>query len=176
LSKVAAKAAPAAAAMDDHGGTSAVATETKNPTPSVATNAPVSTVHYHGTDMESAVGTGIEELSVAASENTLAFAGMASHAASLQTMKWTIHSFVTVNFFPNIKFITKKEKLAYYPERTYTSSYCSLITIGCNLPPGLDHANWWETVAKRVVKRKLSQLWSDKINALKKAYYGKYHV
>jgi hypothetical protein len=168
------KAAPAAAATDDHDGTSAVAPETENPMPSVvATNAPVSTVHYHGTDMDSAVGTGIEELSAAALANTSAFAGMASHAASLQTMKWTVRNFVTVNFFPNVKFNTKQEKLAYYPEGANTSSYCSIITRGCNLHPGLDHANWWETVAKRVVKRKLNQLLSDKINALKKAYYGK---
>jgi hypothetical protein len=61
--------------------------------------------------MDSGVGTGIEELSTAALANISAFAGMASHAASsLQTMKWTIHNFVTVNFFPDVKFITKKEK------------------------------------------------------------------
>jgi hypothetical protein len=69
----------------------------KNPMSSVATNAPVSTVHY----MDSAVGTCIEELSAAASANTLAFAGISYHASSLQTLKWTIHNFV--------KFITTKK-------------------------------------------------------------------
>jgi hypothetical protein len=31
---------------------------------------------------------------------------------------------------------------------------------------------WWETVARRVVNKKVNQLRSDKMTALKKAYGG----
>jgi hypothetical protein len=150
---------------------------TTNPTASVATNVPVSTVHLAGTDDNSEVGTGNEELTVtpsAASATTAAFAAMSSPVTALENMKFTIRNFVTQHFFPSVKFITKKEKLAYYPPGSNPRSYCNIIMKGCNLPEGQDHAQWWETIAKRTVKRKIAQLRSDKINALKKAYYGKW--
>jgi hypothetical protein len=152
-------------------------TTTTQPTASVATNAPVSTVHVQGTDDNSAVGTGNDELTAAASAataTTAAFTALSSPTSNLTQMKFTIRNFVTQHFFPQVKFITKKEKLAYYRPGANPGSYCNIITRGCHLPQGQDHAQWWETIAKRVVKRKIAQLRSDKITALKKAYYGKW--
>jgi hypothetical protein len=66
-----------------------------------------------------------------------------------------------------VNFITKKKKLAFYPPGPNHTSYCAIITRGCNLPQGIDLAKWWETVAKRVVE-KINQLRGDKLTALKK--------
>jgi hypothetical protein len=152
---------------------SVAASETTNPTASVGTGVPVSSVHLRGTDGGSEHETGTDDLTKATADTTAAYGDLNSSAASHEQMMFTIRNYVTQHFFPNVKFITKKEKLAYYPPGTNTTSYCAIITRGCNLPPGVDYAQWWETVAKRTVKRKIAQLRSDKINALRKAYYGK---
>jgi hypothetical protein len=64
--------------------------------------------------------------------------------------------------------------MAFYPPGTNPTSYCAIITRGCNLPIGTDLVKWWETVAKRVVKKTINQLRSDKMTAFKKAYFGKW--
>jgi hypothetical protein len=154
--------------------TSVGASETTNLTASVATRAPVSTVHLPGTDGGSEHETGTDDLTKATAATTVAYSGLDSATSIADNMKWAIRNYVTQYFFPNVKFITKNEKLAYYPPGTNSTSYCAIITKGCNLPPGVDLAGWWETVAKRTVKRKIAQLRSDKINALKKTYFGKW--
>jgi hypothetical protein len=114
------------------------------------------------------------DLTKATAATTVAFGGQDSAATLNAQMTFTIRNYVTQHFFPKVKFITKKEKLAYYSPRTNPTSYCAIITSGCNLPEGTDLAQWWETVAKRVVKKKVNQLRSDKMTALKKAYFGKW--
>jgi hypothetical protein len=89
-------------------------------------------------------------------------------------MTFTIRNFVTQDFFRKVKFITKKEKLAYYSPITNPMSYCAIVTRGCHLPPGINPVTWWETVARRVVNKKVNQLRSDKMTALKKQYFGKW--
>jgi hypothetical protein len=65
-----------------------------------------------------------------------------------------IRNYVTQHFFPDVKFITSNRKLAYYDAKAHPNTYCSVITKGCNLPPNTDLINWWESVAKREVRKK----------------------
>jgi hypothetical protein len=109
-----------------------------------------------------------DELTKATAATTLAYGNLDSTRATNAQMTFTIRNYVTQHFFPKVKFITKKEKLALYPPGTSPTSYCAIITRGCNLPIGTDLVKWWETVAKRVVKNKINQLRSDKMTALKK--------
>jgi hypothetical protein len=139
---------------------------------------PPSTVHVLGPDGGGDHETGIDEPTKATAATTLAYGNLDSASATNVQMTFTIRNYVTQYFFPSVKFITKKEKLAFYPPGTNPTSYYAIITRGCNLPQGIDLAQWWETVAKRVakrvVKRKIAQLRSDKIIAFKKAYFGKW--
>ena len=146
---------------------------TTNRTASVGTWAPVSTVHLPGTDGGSEHETGNDDLMAAATATTATYSGLDSATVTVEQMKWTIRNYVTQYCFPNVKFIMKKERLAYYPPGTNSKSYCAMVTKGCCLPAGVDRCQWWEAVARRTVKRKIAQLRSNKINALKKAYYGK---
>jgi hypothetical protein len=67
------------------------------------------------------------------------------------------------------------KKLAYYDAKTNPKTYCAVITKGCHLPPGTDPVNWWESVAKREVRKQMHQLVrSDRLTALKWDYYGTY--
>jgi hypothetical protein len=97
-----------------------------------------------------------------AAATTLAYGNLDSTHATNTQMTFTIRHYVTQHFFPKVKFITKKEKMAFYPPGTIPMSYCAIITRGCNLPIGTDLVKWWETVAKRVVKKQIAQLRSDK--------------
>jgi hypothetical protein len=115
-----------------------------------------------------------DELTRDTTATTEAFGGQDSDATLNAQMMFTIRNYVTTHFFPKVKFITKKEKLAFYSTRSKPMSYCAIITRGCNLPQGTDVAQWWETVARRAVKKKVNQLRSDKMTALKKAYFGKW--
>jgi hypothetical protein len=153
---------------------SVAASATTNTTASAATQRLPTSVNIRGTDGGSDHGTVNDALTQATAATTAAYSGPDSGAADLNQMEFTIRNYVTQHFFPSVKFITKKEKLAYYAPGTNPTSYCARIIRGCHLPPDLDPAQWWETVAKRTVKRKIAQLRSDKINALKKAYFGKW--
>jgi hypothetical protein len=115
-----------------------------------------------------------DELTKDTEATTTAFGEPDSAATTNAQMTFTIRNYVTQHFFSKVKFITKKEKLAFYSTRSNPRSYCAIITRGCNLPQGTDLAQWWETVAKRVVKKKINQLRLDKMTALKKAYFGKW--
>jgi hypothetical protein len=85
---------------------SVAASETTNRTTSVATRAPVSTVHLPGTDGGSEHETGADDLTKATAATTAAYSGLDSSSATVEQMKWTIHNYVTQYFFPNVKFIT----------------------------------------------------------------------
>jgi hypothetical protein len=88
--------------------------------------------------------------------------------------KQVIRDFVTHHFFKYAKFITSWKKLAYqHDPATNPNTYCAVVTRGCHLPPGIDTVSWWETVAKHEVRKKVTQLRSDRIAALKGEYYGK---
>jgi hypothetical protein len=115
-----------------------------------------------------------DEMTKATEATTEAFSGQDSAATLNSQMMFTIRNYVTTHFFPKVKFITKKEKLAYYSIRSNPMSYCAIITRGCNLPKDTNVVTWWETVARRAVKKKVNQLRSDKMTALKKEYFGKW--
>jgi hypothetical protein len=142
---------------------------TTNPTASIAETLPVSTVHVPG-----AGATGADDLTVAADATSATFTGVGSPQSKAEHMVWTIRNYVATDFFPSVKFITNKSKLAYFARGTNPDSFCSRITNGCNLPLEEDHTAWWETVAKVVVKRKISQLRSDRVNSIRKEYFGKW--
>jgi hypothetical protein len=155
-------------ATDESAAASVAASQTTNTTASASTRMSPSTVHVLGLDGGGDHETGNDELTKATAATTAAYGNLDSASASNVQMTFTIRNYVTQYFFPTVKFITKKEKLAFYPPGTNPTSYYAIITRGCNLPQGIDLAQWWETVAKRVVKRKIAQLRSDKITALKK--------
>jgi hypothetical protein len=114
---------------------------------------PPSTVHVLGPGGGGDHETANDELTKATAATTLAYGNLDSTRATNAQMTFTIRNYVTQHFFPKVKFITKKEKLAFYPPGTNPTSYCAIITRGCNLPIGTDLVKWWETVAKRVVKK-----------------------
>jgi hypothetical protein len=64
------------------------------------------------------------------------------------------------------------KKLATYDAKTNPRTYCAVITKGCNLPATTDPVNWWESVAKREVRKTIHQLRSDRLTALKWDYFG----
>ena len=90
-----------------------------------------------------------------------------------ETLKQTIRAFVEREFFTHVKFIIKNKKMAYYDRHANPSTYCAIITKGCGIPETYDAAQWWETLAKQTVRRKVSQLRGDRMTALKWEYYGK---
>jgi hypothetical protein len=142
-----------------------------NPATSIADTLPVSSIHVPGTGT-----TGADDATDAAEASSAAFGGVGSAYSKADLMVFTIRNYVTTDFFPSVKFITSKSKLAYYLRDTNPDSFCNRVTKGCNLPLDVDHANWWETVAKGVVKRKISQLRSDRINTIRKEYLGKWQT
>jgi hypothetical protein len=85
-----------------------------------------------------------------------------------------IQNYVTQHFFQHVKFITRIKKLAYYNAKTNPKTYWAVTTKGCHLPPGTDPVNWWESVAKREVRKTIHQLRSNRLTALKWDYYGTY--
>jgi hypothetical protein len=91
-----------------------------------------------------------------------------THTAMLQV----IRNFVTMEFFPYVKFVTSNYKMAFYDANAHPDTYCSVITKGCHLPPNINPINWWESVAKKEVRKKIHQLRSDRITALKWDYFG----
>jgi hypothetical protein len=116
---------------------------------------------------------------------TMEGGGLAGRAASVaysllertttnnnSAMLQVIRNFVTKDFFPYVKFVTSNKKMAFYDANDHPDTYCSVITKGCHLPPNIEPANWWESVAKREVRKKIHQLRSDRITALKWDYFG----
>jgi hypothetical protein len=85
-----------------------------------------------------------------------------------------IRNYVTQHFFQRVKFITSNRKLAYFDAEAHPNTYCTVITKGCNLPSTTNSFNWCESVAKREVRKKMHQLRSDRLTALKWDYFGTY--
>jgi hypothetical protein len=85
-----------------------------------------------------------------------------------------VRNFVTLDFFPHVKFITRKSKLAFFDAARNPNTYCAVVTKGCNLPAGIKPVVWWETIARQEVRRKITKLRSDKLTALKWVYIGKF--
>ena len=104
---------------------------------------------------------------------SIAFQSLLATANSKLDLRMTIRNYVTQHFFKHVKFITRGKKLAYFDPNQYPNTYCAVVTKGCNLAPGTDAVQWWETLARREVRRKVTQLRSDRMSALKWAYYGK---
>jgi hypothetical protein len=98
-----------------------------------------------------------DELTGTTAATSLAFREPDSAAATKAQMMFTIRNYVTTQFFPKVKFITKKEKLAFYSTRSNPMSDCAIFTRGCNFPEGTYLTQWWETVAGRVVKMFLTK-------------------
>jgi hypothetical protein len=87
-----------------------------------------------------------------------------------------VRNFVTLELFPHVKFITRKSKLDFFDHATcYPNTYCAVVTKGYILVPhGMKPIVWWETIARKEVKKKVSKLRSDKLTAsLKWVYIGK---
>jgi hypothetical protein len=115
----------------------------------------------------------VEEVVPGDRSATLAFQSLLETANNQLDLRMTIRNYVTQHFFKHVKFITRSQKLAYYDPGRYPDTYCAVVTKGCNLPPGTDAVQWWETLARREVRRKVRQLRSDRMSSLKWAYYGK---
>jgi hypothetical protein len=106
---------------------------------------------------------------------TSTFRDIMLKTADTNALRVNVRNYVTQEFFPHVKFITRKSKLAYFDATRNPNTYCAVITKGCHLPPGMNPVSWWETVARKEVKKKISQLRSGKLSALKWAYFSKYH-
>jgi hypothetical protein len=104
---------------------------------------------------------------------SIAYQSLLATANNKRDLRMTIRNYVTQHFFKHVKFITRGKKLAYYDPKKHPYTYCAVVTKGCNLPAGTDSIQWWETLAKKEVRRKVTQLRSDRMAALKWAYYGK---
>jgi hypothetical protein len=104
---------------------------------------------------------------------SIAFQSLLVTVNSKLDLLMTIRNDITQHFFKHVKFITRGKKLAYFDPNQYSNTYCAVVTKGCNLPPGTDCVQWWETLVRREVPRKVTQLRSDRIAAMKWAYYGK---
>jgi hypothetical protein len=138
-------------AKDEAAAASVAASGTVNMTTSASTQMPPRTVHVPGPDGGGDHETANDELTKDAAATTLAYGNLDSAFATNVQMTVTIRNYVTQHFFPTVKFITKKEKLAFYPPGTNPTSYCAIITRVCNLPQGIDLAKWWETVASHFI-------------------------
>ena len=73
-------------------------------------------------------------------------------------------------FFPQVKFVDKEEDLAY---STRKKSYCQHIISKMRLDDGIDECTWWRN-ARRWVYEAVCQQRSDRGQALKKAFFGKF--
>ena len=102
-----------------------------------------------------------------------AYTNLLMRASDSSGLKQVVRDYVTQHFFKYVKFITSMKKLAYHDPATNPNTYCAVVTKRCHLPPGTDTVSWWETVAKHEVKKKVTQMRSDRITALKWEYYGK---
>ena len=145
---------------------------------SVASHAPVAAVQVpQGANVSQAGSGGHEhdELTLGASTAARTFKGLLQ-SNQHDALRCTVRTYVGKHFFPRVKFITKASKLFFYPVDTHPNSYCAIITRGCNLHHtcSMDPASWWELIAKKEVKRKICQLRSDRLTALKWMYYGKW--
>lgn len=88
----------------------------------------------------------------------------------------TVKAYVARELFRHVKFITNPTKLAYYDRHQHPNTFCAVVTKGCGIPENADASNWWESIAKQAVRRKISQLRCDRLAGLKWAYYGKCNV
>ena len=143
---------------------------------SVAHSAPMSAIQVNNTG-SGASQLGHDELTRAstnASTNTFKYHGLAGTNNNYEHLRETVRNFVAKHFFPCVKFITKKSKLAYHSADFNPKSFCAVVTTGCNLPPNVDVATWWEVLAKKEVAKKISQLRADRLTSLKWNYYGTY--
>ena len=131
----------------------------------------------HGATASQAASAGNDndESTLGASTAHRSFKGLLDNTQN-EALRCTVRTYVGKHFFSRVKFITKPSKLFYYPIDTHPNSYCAIITRGCNLHVtcNMDPASWWELIAKKEVKRKISQLRSDKLTSLKWLYYGKW--
>jgi hypothetical protein len=90
-------------------------------------------------------------------------------------MKQVVRDYVTQHFFKYVKFVASMSRLAYRDPATHPQSYCAKVIKGCNLPKGTDTVAWWESIAKHEVRKKVTQMRSDRITALKWEYYCKFY-
>jgi hypothetical protein len=79
---------------------------------------------------------------------SIAFQSLLAMATSKLDLRMKIRNYVTQHFFKHVKFITRGKKLAYFDPNQYPNTYCAVVTKGCNLPPGTDTVQWWETLAR----------------------------
>ena len=135
---------------------------------------PVSTVQVNHTTPTVNAGVATNEDLTTERSSSVVYRELVQSSKDQHALRQTVRSFVTESFFPHVKFITRVSKLAYYDAKTHPNTFCAHITKGCNLPPHINPATWWESIARKEVRSKVSQLRCDKLTALKWDYYGKY--
>ena len=63
--------------------------------------------------------------------------------------------------------------LAFYEPQEKPKSVCATIIRGCNIPfHGSELANWWESVAKKTITKKITTLRNDRIKLFKWEFFG----
>jgi hypothetical protein len=90
-----------------------------------------------------------------------------------ESLRITLRLYIARDFFPMVKLIVNKSKLAYASNEDEPNSYCARITHGCGIASGIKAVQWWEDFAKREVTKKINQLRSDRMTTLKWAFIGK---
>ena len=81
----------------------------------------------------------------------------------------TINSVCANDLFPRVKFINKGLDMDYSEN---TRSICQFVMSRCNLSIEINHREWWERNRKHVINT-ITALRSNKMNALKWAFFGK---
>ena len=137
-------------------------------------NVPMLTVQVNHTTPTVNAGVATNEDLTTERSGSVVYRELVQSSKDQHALRQTVRSFVTESFFPHVKFITRVSKLAYYDSKTHPNTFCAHITKGCNLPPHINPATWWESIARKEVRSKVSQLRCDKLTALKWDYYGKY--
>ena len=81
------------------------------------------------------------------------------YQSSSEAMKLTIKQFVCNDLFPKVKFIVNPNvTLAFHSLKDSKGhkSICGCVTKGCNLPPSVNSQDWWHSLARSTVSKKLT--------------------
>ena len=99
------------------------------------------------------------------------------YQSSSEAMELTIKQFVCNDLFPKVKFIVNPNvTLAFHSLKDSKGhkTICGCVTKGCNLPPSVNSQDWWYSLARSTVSKKINTLRSDKTKAIKWKLFGKW--
>ena len=99
------------------------------------------------------------------------------YQSSSEAMKLTIKQFVCNDLFPKVKFVVNPNvTLAFHSLMDIKGhkTICGYVTKGCNLPPNVKPQEWWYSIARSTVAKKISTLRSDRTKAIKLRLFGKW--